>query len=426
MKFKNFSIDGKQFLPSQEEKNFLTLKAKEISQFLKKEINKEKLKASVFIGGSFAKNTLIKSEFYDIDLFIRSKNFNEIFLKKIKEILKKFSSEKNYRISEIHGSRDYFKISVKDNLVFEVIPVKWIKNPKEAENSTDLSYAHVNYVKKKIKEKPKLLNEIALLKMFCKAQGIYGAESYIRGFSGYGIECLIINYGSFLNFAKQVVNERGLIILDPEKHYSSQREVLINLNESKLKSPIVLVDPVWKERNILAALSHESFEKFKNAIKKFLSRPSKKFFEIKKPNISDLVKFAKKRGAEILNIEIYTEKQEGDIAGTKLKKFYEFLTEQISKKFILLKKDFEYDGTKKAEVYFVVKPKQEIIMRGPPLSMLKHVSTFKKKYKKVFEKEGRVYAKIKVEKCAKHFLKEFFEKNQKYLNEMDICSAKVI
>ena len=38
-----------------------------------------------------------------------------------------------------------------------------------------------------------------LFKYFLKQKGIYGAESYNKGISGYLAEVLIINFGSFLN-----------------------------------------------------------------------------------------------------------------------------------------------------------------------------------------------------------------------------------
>lgn len=425
MKVKNFLIDEKVFLLNEEERNLLREKANEMVLFLKKKIKNEKIKASVFIGGSFAKGTLIKGEVYDIDIFVRAKKIENEFFGKLKKILVKYANEKKYDFFEIHGSRNYFRISTKKNLIFEIVPVKWIRKPKEAENSTDLSYAHVNYVKRKIRENPKLINEIALCKMFCKALNVYGAESYIKGFSGYGIECLIIHYGSFIKFAKEISKVKELLILDPEKHYKSQREILISLNESKLKSPIVLIDPVWKERNVLAALSHESFEKFQKALKDFLKKPSKRFFEIKKVELDKLKKISKEEKAQFLKIEICTEKQEGDIAGTKLKKFSEFIFGIVSKKFDILKKEFEYFGKKNAEIYIIAKPKEKLIIRGPPLSEVKHLAIFKKKYKKTFEDGGRIYAETSGEKSAKGFLKKFFKKNNKTLREMSISSIEI-
>ena len=56
---------------------------------------------------------------------------------------------------------------------------------------------------KKVRSK-KILDEIKIAKAFCHANNCYGAESYINGFSGYGLELLVYYYGGFLRFIKAV------------------------------------------------------------------------------------------------------------------------------------------------------------------------------------------------------------------------------
>lgn len=53
-------------------------------------------------------------------------------------------------------------------------------------------------------------DEIKIAKAFCHATGCYGAESYIKGFSGYALELLIYHYKSFQSFVKAMtkVNEK--------------------------------------------------------------------------------------------------------------------------------------------------------------------------------------------------------------------------
>ena len=213
-----------------------------------------KINAEVFVGGSFAKNTVIKKDYYDVDVFIRfdKKYGNEEISKLTGKILKGFVN-----VSIIHGSRDYFRVKISPSFFIEIIPVRKIKNPKDAENITDLSYSHVNYIKRKIKSQ-KLLDEMKLAKMFCYANHCYGAESYIKGFSGYSLELLIYYYGSFLKFIKTISKMENKIVLDIEKQYKNKQEILMDLNSSKLKSPIVLIDPTYKQRNTLAALSHSN------------------------------------------------------------------------------------------------------------------------------------------------------------------------
>jgi hypothetical protein len=53
---------------SKKEILFLKKETKEICSFLKKNIKENKIKADIFVGGSFAKRTLLKGEKYDIDI----------------------------------------------------------------------------------------------------------------------------------------------------------------------------------------------------------------------------------------------------------------------------------------------------------------------------------------------------------------------
>ena len=101
-------------------------------------------------------------------------------------------------------------------------------------------------MKKKVKNK--MLKEIMLAKAFCHASKCYGAESYIQGFSGYSLELLIYYYKGFMKFAREIAKDNGKnkIIIDIERFYKNKNEIMININSSKLQSPIILVDPTFK------------------------------------------------------------------------------------------------------------------------------------------------------------------------------------
>src|SRR3989344_7128685 len=141
----------------------------------------------VILGGSGAKGTWLKGQ-HDADIFIlfpatyesdKLSDITEQWLKKIG------------KFERFHGSRDYFRF-YQDRFVFEVVPIRAIKNAEDAANITDVSPLHAAWVKKKSTEK--ICDDIRLAKAFCKAQRMYGAESYISGFSGYVLEILIIHY----------------------------------------------------------------------------------------------------------------------------------------------------------------------------------------------------------------------------------------
>jgi len=278
-KFKTKKILYEQLLkikPAEKEQEELKNKTKDFIKKLEKSIKAKKIRADVFVGGSLAKGTIIKKEKYDIDIFVRfSKEYED---KEISGILDRVLGKAGLKAKKVHGSRDYFQVK-RGKIIFEIIPTIKINKPEQARNVTDLSYFHVNYVKKNIKKRKKLAEDIMLAKSFTHSCGCYGAESYIQGFSGYALELLVIHYKGFLNFVKAVSKADKQIIIDPVRFYKNKQEILLEINESKLQSQIIFVDPTFKQRNALAALSAETFSKFQESCKKFLKNPSARFFE---------------------------------------------------------------------------------------------------------------------------------------------------
>ncbi len=410
--------------PAKEELNSIDKYLKQfISQFEKK-IKSSGISAEVFVGGSFAKKTLIKKGQYDIDIFVRfDEKYKKQDISKLTERILRSLSLKN--LISIHGSRDYFKINVNSVFFVEIIPVLKIKNPKQAENITDLSYFHVNYIKRKLKTE-KMLEDVRLAKAFCHANKCYGAESYISGFSGYAIELLIYHYKGFLNFLRVITKIKGKEIIDIEKLYKSKYEIAMNMNTAKMTSPVVLIDPTYKERNALAALSPETFGKFQVACRKFLKAPSMNSFEEKETNLGLIKKNAEKSRAEFILIKTETEKQEGDVAGSKLIKFYRHLGEEIEKFYKISNKEFDYNEKKEAEFFFVAKKKGEIIQQGPNLRDKENVILFKKHHRNTFTKNARIYAREKMDKNIKEFINDWKLANSKKMKEMHIKNLEII
>ena len=428
--------------PPEEDLNFIDSTLKKFLEDLRKRIKKNKIKAEIFIGGSFAKGTVILKDYYDVDIFIRfDKKYKELS-KLTKKILRGIKN-----VSMIHGSRDYFRVKKGPNFFIELVPVKKISKPKEAENITDLSYSHVNYIKKRVKNK-RILDEIRIAKAFCYATNTYGAESYIRGFSGYAIELLVYYYGSFLKFIKAMTKDikksekgrnmwskeyeekwedmRKKIVIDIEKYYRTRQMVLFDINASKLISPIILIDPTYPQRNALAALSRETFEKFQKACREFLKKPSLKAFDIEEVDLEKIKKQAKKKKLEFILIKAVTNKQKGDIAGSKLLKFFRHLGNQISRFFNIIHNGFSYDGKKSADYYFVVKSKKVILVPGPFIKDKNSVSAFRKKHKKTVIKGGRIYARDKIGFSVKKFVSDWKKTYKDRLKEMSISELEII
>lgn len=409
----------KNIIPSKEEFNRLEQGTKEVIKTIKFNINKLKIKADVFIGGSFAKNTLIKKDKYDVDIFIRFDSSYEedkilLFLTKIVPA----------NATRIHGSRDYFVVKDKENnFEFEIIPTIKIKNPGQAKNITDLSYFHVNYVTNNIKKDKKLADEIRVAKAFIHYSDCYGAESYINGFSGYAVELLVIYYKSFIKFIEAIAknNNSEKIILDPAKFFKNKQEIMKQVNESKLLSPIILIDPTFKERNALAALSDSTFIKFQNYCRAFLKNPSYKFF-IRE----DKEQVFRNKNKNLIELELKTNRQSGDIAGTKLKKFSEFFTRECSRFFNIKDSLFIYDEKENlGKILIVAEQKKEIIFSGPPIVMKEQLARFKKEHKKVEISNKQAFAREK-SISFEEFLKVFQNKKSDVLESMGVIELKII
>ncbi len=401
--------------PSKEIADRINKVSKKFIDKLRKKLKTKKINAEIFIGGSIAKNTLIKKDKYDIDIFVRfDKKYN-----KISKLLGKIIGNK---AKKVHGSRDYYQL-IKEGIIIETIPVLKIKKPEEAKNVTDLSYFHVKYIVNKIKANRKLAEQIILAKAFCHAQDCYGAESYINGFSGYALELLICHYGSFLNFIREIAEAKGRIIIDDSKFYKNKENVLTEVNESKIQNPIILIDPTFKERNALASLSQDTFFKFKKACEAFLRNPSSEFF-IRK-NIFEELK--RKYGKKIIVVSIKTNKQKGDIAGTKSKKFFGFFMREINREFKIRASEFDYDDRKNiAYFYLIFDKKPDETVRGPPITNLKGLTAFKKIHPNAFIKEHFAYAHLKHNLSFEEFFKRFLEKDKKIIREMSIKEIKLV
>ncbi|RLE39128.1 CCA tRNA nucleotidyltransferase [Candidatus Woesearchaeota archaeon] len=367
---------------TEKEKKDVKKKIKCVVKKLKEELKKSKIKAEVMLGGSAAKDTFLKD--FDVDVFIRfdrRRYLDENISKILAGVVRQFKAKR------IHGSRDYFGAKI-DGISYEFVPVLNIEDPGQAVNVTDASPLHVNWVLSKLNQR--LRNDILLLKLFCKANHCYGAESYIKGFSGHVIDILIIYYDGFERVLRASQHWKPYDIIDVSKHK------VRFMNKSKI-SPLIVVDPIQPDRNAAAALSMERFKLFKERAGAFLEKPSKDFFMRKEFDVEKIKRKFKEDDVFVVNVGARSGKE--DVVGAKLLKAFEFIAKRIKKEgFTLKQADWKWNKARKAEFYFVVKREvlpEKMEIEGPPVFVKRHVAAFKKKHKDTFVKKGRLYANVK-------------------------------
>ncbi len=378
-----------EYIPSLEEKKKLK---KEVSGFLKKFKGLKDVKFT--LGGSYAKDTWLPGN-KDVDVFAKF-NYSKFKDKDISLKLYSILKKKFKNILVVHGSRDYFHIMVNDTL-FEVVPVLDIKKVDKAENIMDVSPFHVNYVKK-IKRK----DDIRKLKLLLKAQHLYGAESYLQGFSGYVCELLISYYGSFSKLVSKVSSWKDSLVIDVGRHYGSKSIALRSLNKSKL-GPLVLIDPVDSSRNAAASVSVSKFNSFVKVCSEF----SLDSFVLKEVDVSKLGK-----SYIVLSVEPLEGKR--DISLAKMRALFDRILREFNYSGFKVK-DYGWDGS---HYWFKVRKLSSSYRHyGPSVKMLDHVKAFRAKYgRKVKVSRGRCYVVLKREFTSP---KKFLEKlvRQKLVKE---------
>ena len=393
-----------QIKPSNEERqNFQRIQKEVVTR-----LNQKLKDAEAILGGSGAKDTWLTGN-HDVDIFILfdykkfSAKSNQLS-KHLEPVIKKAFPQQ--KLNLIHGSRDYFQFNY-GNYNFEIVPILKLNKSDEAINITDVSPLHSKWVNQAGKN---LKDDIRLAKQFCKANQLYGAESYIGGFSGYILEILTINYGSFEKLLKASQKWKMGDVVDVEKHYP-QKDALFHLNKSKTTSPLVIIDPVDKNRNAAAALIKEVFVKFKHLAKLYLAKPNEMFFQEEEINPETITKKAGKN--PFIFLRATPVKGKRDVIGVKIIKTFNHLKKELEP-FQLKEAKWIWKGEGDAIFYFITK-KDKLsafeIRQGPPLKMKEFVKEFKKKNKNSYEKNGRIFTKVKIEHPK---LKEFINHSLKH------------
>ena len=212
----------------------------------------------VEFGGSYAKDTWLGDA--DVDIFIKfdGSTPRERFVAVSQEI--GFAAMRGHAPSTRYSEHPYVEARVgktKINIVpcYDVGLGKW-------KSSADRSPYHTKIMKKALTVPMK--KEVRLLKTFLKSAGIYGAEIARQGFSGYVSEVLVLNFGSFESTVKAMA--------------CMQENFVIGKTNEKFDTPIVIIDPMDKKRNLAAAISKENMGKLVLRCRAFERNPSVRFF----------------------------------------------------------------------------------------------------------------------------------------------------
>jgi tRNA nucleotidyltransferase (CCA-adding enzyme) len=346
-------------------------RAKKAEEKLKERL--ENLGVEYKFVGSYARNTWLKGSLeIDVFLLFPEEMPREVLEREGLEIGKAVLDEYEIRYAEhpyVHG--------IVEGVEVDVVPCYKLKTAEKIKSAVDRTPFHHEWLKERVKGKE---GDIRLLKGFLKANGIYGAEYKVRGFSGYLCELLIVFYGSFENLVKNAVKWTRRTVID------------IGKGEVRRGKSFFVVDPVDEKRNVAANLSIDNLAKFVHLCNVFLENPSEKFFKEGKrsyPTFEELMQEMERRGTAIFGVEF----ERPDIIEDNLypqlerasRKIAEFLERQ---NFMPLRHTF-FAGSRCYLLFECQVRELSSIERriGPPFEEYRHVKKFirDKKYRPFLE-----------------------------------------
>ncbi|MEM7818807.1 MAG: CCA tRNA nucleotidyltransferase [Candidatus Aenigmatarchaeota archaeon] len=370
--------------PKKEEERKLKSLARHVLKVANDEAKKYNAKA--MLAGSITRDTWLpeKMEFDIFVLFspsLKEKELERFGLEIGKKVIERMKGEYNIE----YAQHPYVSGKIK-GISVDIVPCYEVESPEKIKSAVDRTPFHVRFIEKNLTKN--MAKEVRLLKKFCEANEIYGADAKTEGFSGYVCELLIIKYKSFLNLMKKAVNWKPGEIIQV-KNYYSQKDYpkLIKMFKNQT---LILIDPTDKNRNTCAALSSTNFFKFKKLAKEFLENPREElFFKRKLEPITEneLIVYQMKRRTELILVKFLPPKVVPDILWPQLRKFAERLQsilEEVKYEFKVLRKDVYTNEKDLAMVLLEMEvSKLPLIQKrvGPKIFDLDDSERFLEKYK---------------------------------------------
>src|SRR3990172_423539 len=164
--------------------------------------------------GSSARGTWLSGE-HDLDIFIMfPPDVSREYLEEKGLYIARKIAEEAESFEERYAEHPYIN-AVFDGFEVDLVPAFGVASAADIKSAVDRTPFHNNYVLSTING---LEDEVLLLKQFLRGCGVYGSELKTHGFSGYLVELLIINYGSFPEVLEAACGWKPGIIIDIEKH----------------------------------------------------------------------------------------------------------------------------------------------------------------------------------------------------------------
>lgn len=262
--------------PNEEERAFIEGLMREIENIARGRAEELGLDIKPYFVGSLAKDTYLAGD-HDVDLFMAFPLDTPIEELRGKGLeLGKAIAERLDSYEVAYAEHPYVRARYKGVKV-DIVPCYDVDSWKDVRTAVDRSILHTKWVLENLHRRN---DDVRLLKRFLKGINAYGSEIYVRGFSGYLAEILIIKYGSFLDVLEKADFMLRQKIIDPAGWLKSEPEIAMKTikREAEGDKPLIVIDPVDPRRNVAANLDWEKFGRFYFKAHQFLEEPLVEFF----------------------------------------------------------------------------------------------------------------------------------------------------
>jgi tRNA nucleotidyltransferase (CCA-adding enzyme) len=153
----------------------------------------------------------------------------------------------------------------------DVVPCYNVDDARNIESAVDRTPFHTAYIEERLTAT--LAAEVRLLKGFCTGIGVYGSDLRTRGFSGYLLELLVLEFGSFRSVLEAAGDWHPPVRIDPEGH-----------GERSFEDDLVVIDPTDPTRNVAAVLSSANLARLQHHAREVLTDPRVEAFVPDRPD----------------------------------------------------------------------------------------------------------------------------------------------
>ncbi len=397
--------------PTEEERTFVRKLMNELGEIAEETIKELGLDVKPYFVGSLAKDTYLAGD-HDVDLFLAfplETPLEELRKKGLelgKAIAEKLDSYEIAYAEHPYVRAKYRRVSV------DLVPCYDVKSWRDVRTAVDRSILHTQWVNEHLDGRN---DEVRLLKRFLKGINAYGSEVYVRGFSGYLAEILVVKYGSFL----EVLEKAGFIlrqkIIDPADWLRKEPEIARKTVEREINEnkPLIVIDPVDPRRNVSANLSWERYGIFYFKSAEFLEKPSIKFFFPPEKPWKNYLEVLRERKTTLLTLVFEVPNMVDDLLLPQLERSAKGLERALEREgFKVL--GWNVGKTEKAFIMLELDraERERIMLKPGPEFFTERGRRFYEKNEKVWIVGKRLYSEKRVKENAVDVVIELLEKGQ--------------